>query len=391
MEGFQLIPFDLGTKAWVAGQPLQFDFLPLQGMYGMGIAHTVFLDFELQISPTYTTAPTIVGLNNAISDLQIYDGERNWTPTGWGFNAQRTAERLENGRIILPDPVTNGASTGLRVVRRRFAWGPQNMIGNPSDSAMPNFGLNQGGYARATCGQLTSISGDTTAATGTLKCTAMQALSYSKLIFPSWYERLVQPVATGTQFQQEALYAMFAFINSTSYDAFALGDIGAVSFSTQLMQPMTSIDAAVLTAGHNADFQVGQFDGLNGDPRSVTLDINGRTMNGATPTALTNVPLDVQAGFWPQKGCRLTKLAYYAPSVLTVNFTGANVGTQAVMGRYRPLGAIERGVSLARVLAKLTGRQSLKFNYRLEDDTEAYNGPLAKFLPWQSRLNGLPY
>lgn len=391
MEGFQLIPFDLGSQAWVANQPLMFSLQNLQTFIGMGIGHTVFFDFELQITPTYTTAPTIVGLNNAIAGLQIYDGERQWLPTGASFNMLRMFERVENGRIILPDPVTNGASAGLRVVRRRYAWAPPQMYGQPSDSAMPNAILNQGGYIQATCSPLTSISADTTAATGTLQITAWQARYFNKLVMPSWHERLMMAITNGQQFNQEALYSSIAFLNSSSFDAFAAGDIGNVTLNTGTEYPMSSIGASRLTAAHNADFMVGQFDPVNGDPLSATLDINGRTMNSGTPTAITNTPIDLQVVSSAPRDCRLTKLNVNVPATLTVSFSGSNSGTQALLARFRKLGAVERGVSLAKALIRLPGRTAKDFGLRLSDDTESYKGPLAGYLPWQARLNSLPY
>ncbi len=391
MEANQLFPFDLGSQAWVASQPLTFSLQPLMNMIGTGIGHTVFIDMELQISPTYTTAPTLVGLNAAIANLEIFDGERQWLPAGASFNMLRAFERLENGRIILPDSVTNGASTGLRVIRRRFAWNPSVMYGQPSDGAMPNVLLNQGGYVRATCSALTAISADTTAATGTLSLTAWQSRQYTKLVFPSWYERQMLAISSGQQFNQRALYATLGFLNSSSFDAFTAGDIGDVTLNTGTELPMSAITSARLTAAHNADFGVGQFDAVNGDPRSATLDINSRTTNGGTPTALTNTPVDLQPVAWAQKDCRLTKVGLYVPATLTVNFSGSNSGTQALLGRFRPLSPVERGTSYAKAMSRLGGRAGKEFGPRLADDAEQYKGPLVDFMPYQAKLNGMPY
>lgn len=389
MEAFQLIPFDLGSQAWVAGNALTFSFQNLMPMIGMGIAHTCFIDMELQLTPTYTTAPTLQGLNAAISNLEIFDGLRQWTPQGGSFNMLRAFTRLENGRIILPDSVTNGASAGLRTIRQRFFFGDPMLYGMPSDSAMPNALLGQGGYARLTGSALTAISADTTVATGTVTLTAWQALYYNKIIFPAWYERQMQAVTSGQQFNQRALYAALGLVKSNLFAAFSAGDIGDVTINTGTALPISAITSARLTAGHNADFRVGQLDGVIGDPRSATLDINARTMNGLTPTALTNSPIDLQPILWTPQDCRQTKLTN-VPATLTLNFSGSAT-PQALLGRYRPLTPTERGLQLTTAMQRLPGRIVKDFGARLADDTSQYNGPLLDFLPYQARLNNLPY
>ena len=85
-EGFQLVPFTLEQKSWVASQQVTVSLKDLPTIVDGAIAHTVFLDVELNLDPSYTTAPTNVGHNFAVNNVQVYDGERQLLPAGVGLH-----------------------------------------------------------------------------------------------------------------------------------------------------------------------------------------------------------------------------------------------------------------------------------------------------------------
>lgn len=388
MENLQTVPWLLGTGTWAADAVLQFDFKGLPRTLGMAIPHALCLDFELDLDPTYTTAPTVVGHNAAIKTLSINDGQREWFPMGGGFNMLRAFERLETGRPALPDTLLGLGSTNNRYIRRRFWWNPPRLYGQPADGAYNCPFLNNGsGKIVATCGALTDISADCTAATGTLRVWAQLVRFYDKCLWPAYYTRQMNPVNSGNAITQRALYATIGLLNSTAFDAFAAGDVGNVILDAAGDPIMRQADTAALTAAHNADFGFGQIDSLNGDPRSATLDINQRQTNLTSGTALAPQALDLQPVLWPAPDVRLTKLAY-TKSDMTMTLGNGNQTTQQLLGRFLPVSATERLLGKDTAKAALSGRTEVSWDLRLADDRDGvnYTGPLRDFFPLELKL-----
>lgn len=391
MENLQTVPFLLGSQAWSAGNPLTFDFKNLPKTKGMWIPHVVALDIEVDMDPTYTTAPTIVGHNNAIKTVSINDGLREWMPMGGSLNVLRAFERLEIGRSYQPEALLGNASTNNRYIRRRFYWNPRNLIGQPSDGAYNTPYLSSaGGKVVLNCGQLTDMSADCTAATGTVRVVAHIARYPNKLIFPPYFPRQMQALVSGGAITQRALYGILGFLNSTSFDALAVGDIGDVTIDVGGDILMQAASSPALTAAHNADMETGAVDALAGDSRDATYDVNARQINLSTPTALAVQAADLQPALWIPKDTRMTKLMH-APSQAIITVSGSGSTTQVLMGRFLPVSEVERGAALATALANLEGRKATEWGLRLASGKAEYSGPLRAFLPWQAKLNNLPY
>lgn len=387
MEGFQTEPFPVVTGGvWTAGSDLVVNLMNLPDLLGDAIAHVMNFDITLNLTPTYTTAPTNVGNNNAVKQVQLFDGSKEWLQQS-GFNALRAFERLEApGKLVIPDPLTNGGTGTPRYVRRRFSWGPPSM--KFADSVMPCSQLNQGGQFTLSAGALLDLSGDCTACTGTYDITA-NLIGLYELRFAPWYERIVLPLTNGTPVAMKALYAIIAAINSTSYDAFAAGDIGTVTIDGVLNGTLFKpTKAQQLTMASNADAAAGQLDGINGDPANATNDVAMRQANLGTPTALTAQALDLQQIQGLTKDARLTKLPCNVPSAITITVSGSNAqATQLLFGRYRPLTAGMAADMANRCFTKLPNKNFGAVGLRLGSKKQSYKGTRGEFFPKQVLLN----
>lgn len=386
MEGFQTEPFPVVTGgAWAAGADLVVNLMNLPDLLGDAIAHVMSFDIRLNLTPTYTTAPTAVGLNNAVKQVQLFDGQKEWLQQ-LGFNGMRLFERLENvpGKLALPDPLTNGGTGNPRYVERRFSFGPPSM--KFADSVMPCSVLNQGGQFTFSAGALLDLSADTTAVTASYDITANMVGLYEGRFAP-WYERILLPLTNATPVAMKALYAIVAAINSTSYDAFAAGDIGTVTIDGVLNGTLFKpTKAQQLTMASNADACAGQFDGVSGDPANATYDVAMRQANLASPTALAAQALDLQQIQGLTKDARLSKLPCNVPSAITITISGSNVGTMLAFGRYRPLTAAMAAEMANKMFTKLPNKNFGAVGLRLGSKKKSYGGTRAEFFPKQVLL-----
>jgi hypothetical protein len=390
MENLQTQSYLIASAAWSAGNPLQFLFQNLPKVKGKGIPHVISLDIVTALSPAYTTAPTTVGINAAIANISIKDGQREWFPMGGSGNMLRAFERLESGRPYIPEGLLGGGTGNPRYTRRRFYWNPPKMNGQPADGAynLP-FLSSIGGGVFLQCGALTDISADCTACTGTVYVFANVARFFNKLVFPAYYPRYLQPLNSGQALTKKALYGGIALLNSTSFDAFAAGDVGNVTLDNGGDVYLQTASSQALTAAHNADMDRGQIDSINGDPANATYDVNQRRVNLTTPTALEAQALDLQAIQWTPPGVLLTKLGY-VPQQLTITVSGSNSGTQQLLGRFEEVPASDRASQLSTALANLEGRRAETWGLRLLDGG-SYDGPLKPFFPWEAGLNPISY
>ena len=77
MKSLQPIPFPLKSPTFTAGgnDVVTLDTLPNQ-IFG-GIAHCIGFIFRVRMTPTFTTSPTIYGINNIVSRLTFNNGLNN--------------------------------------------------------------------------------------------------------------------------------------------------------------------------------------------------------------------------------------------------------------------------------------------------------------------------
>lgn len=381
-KNFQTINYPLPSLSWVAGGRTVIRGRDLPATVFGRIAHLKAIHFEFDLDPTYTAVPTVVGHNNVINRLEFFDGQQvRFTGS---LNALRMFERLENGGNRVMEAVTGNASTNNRYWSRMLYMGPPGFAGSPSDFVYPCAAL-ENAEIRVNWGALTDISSDTTAATCSVRVTAVLVL-LDEVRIPPFYERTETTLAgADTPITGRALYAYIGLCNSSTYDAFAAGDIATVTVDTGQGQLVPATDARALSKLYNQEHGRGSLDGLAGDPNNATYDVNDRIVNLGTPTALAAQAFDLQPVVWCPPGTRITKVAGAVESSLRLRWSGANgSGTMALVGRIlaQPPTAVAAIAERARrVLGAQGGNIKVK---TLSKDS--YNGPAVEFMPYSYKL-----
>lgn len=187
MKGYQPQLFQLRSPTVAAGQSDTVTLDTLPGLMLDGIAHVLGFLFRARITPTFTTAPTVYGVNNLVARLTVNNG-MNVMFDG-SFNSLRFHEILENGGTpLLPDPDTN-SGTGNGFYFERVMWlGPNRYAGAPSDFAMPCAAMRNGSI-QFNFGSVTQISADTSAYTSSIEVYAILAPIYGEVRVPALWER----------------------------------------------------------------------------------------------------------------------------------------------------------------------------------------------------------
>lgn len=387
--GFQPMLYDLGTQDFVAGQTLSFPFKTLPVMLNQALPHAIFADVIVTLTPAYTTAPTLVQLQNAIKNFSFFDGLREWFPQGGTGNMIRSFGRLQVGDSVLPESLLGAGTGNPKYMKFRIYLNPKTLIGQPADSAYAfAFLAAGGGRIAVTCPALLDLSGDCTACTGQYSVKIGYVNYFDKLVFPGYHTWQMQAVASGQTFTQRALYTYLAGVKSTAFDAITAGFFGNVTLNFSGYLPLQTIPSTHLIAAFQADMQRAQF-GIAGEPINATYDVASRQVNLTTPTALAAQANDLTPWAWVPPGTRLSKLAYFAPTQFIPTFSGAPSGAQMLMGRFEPMTQTERGQQLATALSQLPGRAVMQkgWGLRLDSGKDDYTGPYADFFPWEAKLN----
>lgn len=378
-KAFQLYPYTLPSQTYSAGtngtQTLRD--LPKQ-LFGR-LAHLAKITFSVVVTPTYTTAPTVVGNNNVFTGVDFWDG--SVMRFQGGFNHIRAHERINHGKIRLTDGDTDIASASARYYRRVLHVGPPQFEGSPSDWLIPT-GCLENGELRYRHGALTDLSADTTAATGTVRVVAHLAL-LDELRIPPCYTFTNQSLtAADAQLPGRALYTSLGLLNSASFDAFTAGDLGNIRFDLGQGDIVPSVHRADLYASFQDDFATGELSGFNGDPEAAGDD-NIKIVNRGTPTALVAAPNDLQPVVWSPPGARISKLNL-AESVARIRWDGTQSTAVALLGRILP----QPGTVVAAMVGKALGRLNLQAkNAEVKTlSKDKYNGPYTEFMPWKVRL-----
>lgn len=329
------------------------------------IANLIGFVIEVELDPTFTAAPTVIGHNNALANIRFYDGQ-DALFDGQG-NDLRMFESLEQGWSIMGEAITQ-TSTNLRYWTRFLPVGPMHLAGSPSDYAIPCAELAQGGTLDFTPSVLTDVSADTTAATMVVRTGAVLVPSRDELRIGPKYQRLVQPnKGSGTTIGDEALYAYIGAVDA-AYAAFGAGDWGKVSIgTTKRGKYVDSVDAELLGRAFNAQMAPGLLGQIQGEPRDATYDVAYRIPNFASPTAIAAQAAALQPMLWCPRGCRLSKLNARVDQDdnLKIEYSGAQSGSAGsyLCGRFLPHTAdtVERRVrKAAQVLGKNAGKPMAK-------------------------------
>jgi hypothetical protein len=344
------LAFTIGTTQ--TAQVVQLKELEKKLYQESEIANLIGFVLEVTLTPTFTTAPTLIGHNNALASIQLYDGA-DMLFDGQG-NDLRMFETLENGKTVQGEAITQ-TSTNPRFWSRFLPVGPMNLAGSPSDYMVPCAELAEGGYLRITPSVLTDISADTTAASMTVRVLACLAPSGNELRVGPKYQRLVRANSgSGFQIGDEALYAYVGATNA-SYAAFAANAFGKVTIrTTKRGRYVNNVDAELLARAFNAGWRPGSMDQVMGETRDATFDVAPRIVNFSSATALGPATPALQPFIWAPKDARLSKLkARVDPNdAMTIEFSGAQGASgNHVFGRFLP----HTGDSIQRRVRKAAG------------------------------------
>jgi hypothetical protein len=309
----------------------------LPAMLRNEVAHAIALVVETSTTPTFTTAPSVIGQANALRSVQIRgDGGRVMV------DAQgpdlRALEAYENsGRLVAPDPDLNGGTGSTFYDVRCIDFGPGEFLGNPSDFAMPCV-LLKTGVLEAEAPALTDISADTTA------CTVVQRV-YALLIgldsvrIPPKVETRTYTVGGNTlELGERALYTSLFMLKSAAHAAIATGDFSALTLDDRNGNVFNNISTAILQRAFQVQMGVGQFSPIQGEPRAATDD-NSKIVNGATPTALVSPSPAYQPVLWSAPASRITKVEVEGP--IKLRWTGSQASAYIALRRIMPRGEKE--------------------------------------------------
>jgi hypothetical protein len=377
----QVVPYQLPSQTYaasgVATQPLRD--LP-KTMFGK-LTHLHGIQYDVAFTPTWTTAgPDLVGNNNFLTQCDFYDGST--IRFQGGFNHLRAAERLESGKTRNPDADTDTASATARYFRRVMHTGPIQFSNAPSDFVIP-CGALENGELRFSFGSLANLAGNgggsVSAATGTLKVTA-QLILLDEIRIPPCYT-FTNYAANAQDFLMpgRALYAALALLNSSSFDAITAGDFGNIRLDMGQGDIIPSIPAQVLTAMAVDMFGAGEFSGFAGEPLAASDD-NMKSVNHASPTAITAQPADLQPVLVSPPASRLTKL-FLADSAARLRWDGSQ--TSAVVLAARILAQPPNVIGA--MVGKALGRLNVKASTATikSESGKGFLGSYQEFMPWK--------
>jgi hypothetical protein len=331
----QIVPYLAtvnGATAYAAGGQPVASFNDLPNTVDGDICHLAGIFIDIEYTPTFTTAPTIYGINNLVSALVISDGVNPRCDVA-GFNALRSFEIFETGDVLTPDPDTNSGSGNRFRVSRLWLPGHGNL--EQRDFMLPIAAI-RNGELRMTWGALASHSADTTAITiNRLSVVAMLALRPGEFRIPPFYERRTQLLAsTGQSIQGQGKYATLG-LTKTNYAAFAAGDLGNLTVDTgKGIKGGIAIPAAAYDGVNQALLKTGPFTKIRGEFAAATVD-NEKTVNLGTPTALTAPDATHQSLYTTPRGGFITKIPLEGKNV-KVNWTGTFGALNAQYGRIVP-------------------------------------------------------
>lgn len=357
---------------------------------GNQISHLRGILFVCRITPTFTTAPTIYGLNNLVTNLIANNGVENFFDGS--FNTLRFHEILENGQICIPDPDTNGGTGTAFYFNRYLPMGPTSFVGAPSDFVFPVSAM-AGGSLTLSYGALTSISADTTAYTASIEVVADTVGLEGEIRIPPAFERKTESLTGAGQLNLIGTRALYASMGMTAVArapvtvaslALAAGTVGDISFDSSLFND-TPVSGAAIEALHQYQSQVGHVTQLKGELRAATDD-SAKVVNSGTPTALVGADNVIQTFLAVAADQRITKLRIVSEGQVTPRWSG----TQATGGMHysrinaRPIQArTDLGV---RAMQKL-GLGSSNVSVRCKTLTKTdYSGPRVDFMPHAIKL-----
>lgn len=378
-KAFQYYPHPCKTVTWVASGN---DSVPLDTIPAVVLGRLAHLaGFEIEVSGTVTLSSgsiTGVEMHNAISGIEFFDGMSN---RFIGSLADlRVREYLELG--YLPQNDTPATTTGQNIHVKRTLWvGPSQFSGSSSDFILPVAAMS-GADLKMRFPGLTGLTANATAASLTIKTTALLSLMDGELRIPPAFEFTKLNAGSASPIVQgRSIYTHLA-VAKASYAAISAGDYSAFSIDTGAGTSAT-IDAATLDSIFESLHGSGPVRTISGEPRSAT-DLAPRQLNNATPTALAASSATVQPVIFSQPGMKISKLIYTADSGLTVRWTGSQTSAVLLYGRILAQSQTSAAGIAARALSKLgLTMKGIKVKTLSKD---AYNGPRGEFLPYAVKV-----
>ena len=340
------------------------------------IVHVRRFIFEANFTPTYTTAPTVVGDNNIVKNCDFYDG--NIYRFNGGFNHLQFREKLTLGRVRLPEAQTNTASGTARYLRRVMYFGPATSANADSDYLIPA-GMLLNGSLNIVFGALTDLSADTTAVTGTLTITADLELIDEIRIPPAVQFLNYSAGSADYQIPGRALYCNLALLNSSSFDAISAGDFGNITVDLGQGPIVPSIPTYALTAAWQDDLEANEVNTIQGEPRGSS-DNNARQVDHASTTALKAADNTLQPVIWCKRNQKLTKL-FLASTLGRVQWDGSQSTAYILLERILSQAGNQINAAASAALAAIGKAGKSPEVKTLSKDK--YAGPYGEFLPWK--------
>lgn len=296
------------------------------------VAHVVGFVAELDLDPTFTTAPTSVQLANSLRSLIMRGEEGRIVADATGPDLRALAAYENGGRLQEADPDTSSGSTNNFYSQLSLDMGPGQFDGNPSDFAFPCVLLDNA-VLDVEAPSFTDISADTTAGTVVQRIYAV-CIGLDELRIPPKVDvRSYSAAANVLELGERALITSMLMLNSSSHDAITAGDFGNITLADREGNVYAGIPAPLLGRVFNKHNGQGQFGLIAGEPRAATDD-NVKVVNSGTPTALVGATAAYQPVLWSAPGSRITKLEVEGP--LSVRWSGSQSTAYFVVRRILP-------------------------------------------------------
>lgn len=382
MKALSLIPIQLPSVSYSASGNATTDLRRLPHRLFGRIAHLAGITFDIECTPTFTTAPTALAYNNGMcSRLEIFDGTQVRLSCD-GFSALRFFERSEHGRDIVPEIRLSADVSGDTFGwSRHWSVGPPLMAGSPSDFLIPCSAL-ENGEIRYSFGALTAFSADTTAVTATIRPIALIAL-LDEIRIPPFIERVQSNwTAADNQISGKFLLANLALADSTSWGAWAAGELSSVTVETGSGQLVPGVDAEALGRTYNYLRQTGDIGALMGEFRAAD-DLGPHMIDTESATALANSTRDCQMVFAAPPDCQISKLPF-VESQMRVRWSGSQASGVCFATRI-----LEQTNEM---VASMAARVSEKLGVKVKGikiktlSKQPYDGPYKSFMPWKASV-----
>ena len=320
LDGSHIIPVKVDDITWTLSAAVQQrvvnqrEKMPamIRGMVGHCFGYLV----EEICTPTFSTAPTQVGLAAALNRLTI-KAENSRVAIDLTGPDLRALEMYENrGQIVSPEPDLNSASTNPFYSSRLALFAPPGYRGSPKDFVLPNF-LLAAGSVEPNQAVKTDISADCTAGTVRRIVTALCVALDRVRIGPKTEAKAFNAGGNVLELGERCLLSSLMLTEVLAHTtAFTAGDYSSFTLDDRKGNIYNGVDAAQLTRLFWAQNGTGQFGHIQGELRAATDD-NLKVVNGATPTAIASPGALYQPLVWPGNGASINNVEPEGPFKLS--------------------------------------------------------------------------